>query len=156
MPTQLCRLNEVEIANVGDRVIADFKVGICPKEVELTVDALVAAGIQNPEVRILRGLDATVEKMQLGQMFPSFDPRIEVLGDPGNFEGFVKYRISLYSGYNRRSLKKAWEVLQSLFEEESIDAYVAVSYHFSSVYAGKLTDSSSQVAVYIARQSAKH
>lgn len=130
MPNQFCRLSEVEIANVGDRVIADFQVGICLKEIDFTVEALVDSGVQNPSVRILRGLNATVEKMQLGQMFPSYGPRIEMLGDPGNFDGSVKYRLSLYSSFSRRSTKLAWEVMKSLFVQESLFRLCRQAYRF--------------------------
>ncbi|MBS1959769.1 MAG: hypothetical protein JST80_09880 [Bdellovibrionales bacterium] len=150
-PQELCRNTEKIDIQQANRLFATFDVGLCNIQIDKVVELLKQKGISDPKVRVFQGLNATTSIMSLRDMYESYDPKIEVLGDPGRFSENVHYRLSLYSGTSRRSIRKASNVMGTLFGEDSIDAYVQVQYKFTSILAGQPRECSSAVAVYVGR-----
>ena len=150
-PKELCRTSVPSINQQGTRLFADFWVSLCDVQIDQVKAELVANGIKDPKVRVFRGLSATTSAMSLQDIYSDYDPKIETLGDAGDFSGITPYRLSLYSGSRRRSIRNAEEIMSTLFGSDSVDAFVQIQFYFTSVLAGLPRESTSAVSVYIGR-----
>jgi hypothetical protein len=150
-PKELCRVTAPTITQQGVRLFADFSVSLCPHQIDEIKSQLIANGIADPKVRLFRGVNVTATAMSLRDAFGSYDPKIEVLSDAGDFLEKTPYRISLYSGTRRRSVQNAQWVMNQLFGAESVDAFVQIEFEFTSIFGGVQRACKSAVSVYIGR-----
>jgi hypothetical protein len=148
-PQQLCRISEPEVRQVGERLISEFHVGLCKTEVERVTAALIAKGIQNPSVRVFRGLSAQTEASSLADSFGTYDPKVETLSDPGDFGGKIIYRISLYSGLNWISERRANRVMRQIFSDQPVSPYVQIQFSFNGIMNGQHQSLKSAVSVFL-------
>jgi hypothetical protein len=149
IPRSLCRLSPPEYTLQGVRLVADFMVGICPSEIARAQKILSSHGVDKSKLKIIRGFNASVETSSLRQIYPDYDIHLQVLGDPGLFSGAIAYRISVDAGYKRRSNRWARQVLDQIFDPNSMDAYFSITYVFPSLRSGELRDSQTTVAAMI-------